>query len=82
MKCPICEHEMTSGYIKIKGSLLGLVIIGLSWMQLFFYPDGNKKKRIALVEPYEKKVSYYCSICKSVFITKKDINPKHPPNKK
>ena len=70
MKCSNCNHDMILGHTKIKGSLLGFLVIGLSWMELFFYPSEEPKDRIQLLEPSDRKLSYFCPACKSVLITK------------
>lgn len=66
MKCPKCTSEMAEGEVVIKGSVLGFLLIGLSWMRLLF--TGSDKRSVVVLKPWIRKSSLLCLSCKTVII--------------
>lgn len=69
MNCPKRQTDMREGTILIKGTIVGFLIIGLSWMKLFFSPDDDQKNEFPVLRPVESKRSFYCPDCRGVFMT-------------
>ena len=48
MQCPKCERELREGSVKISSSVVGSLLIGLSWKNLYFTDKETKQKRKVL----------------------------------
>ena len=67
MNCPNCRVEMIAGDARIKGTLVGFLVIGLSYQHLFF----KSRKKSVDEKPVRKKVlrsgrsttAHHCEKC-------------------
>ena len=42
MECPICKFEMESGHASVHGTLIGVLLFGMSREHLWFQGDQSK----------------------------------------
>ncbi len=61
MRCPYCNKRMVKGVVAVHGTILGLVIYGLSRQDLWFHSDGNQKEKI--LESGAKRYAWRCASC-------------------
>jgi hypothetical protein len=61
---------MSPGSAVIHGTTLGILVIGWSWMKLFFRPPGSRfwKNDLQVMTPEERRVAYRCEGCAGLFI--------------
>ena len=67
MQCPKCNTEMDPGQAQVKGSLLGFLIVGLSYQHLYFRAD-EASLREKIIPSGGKRSAYYCRQCQGLFI--------------
>ena len=44
MECPICKFEMESGHASVHGTLIGVLLFGMSREHLWFQGDQSKHR--------------------------------------
>ncbi len=67
MKCPYCDSEMVPGTASVKGTLLGIFLIGLSYQHLWFRQlNGGGDEMI--IRSTGKKAGHQCTQCGAVII--------------
>ena len=64
---------MSSGVAVIQESILGFLLVGLSWMRLLF--RGNNKQESVLLKPWIHKASHYCSSCGTFIVYPDTVKP-------
>ena len=68
MKCPACQTEMANGRATVETTLFGLLVFGLSWQHLWFYPAAQYPKRHKIIESGKGKAAYECPGCGAIVI--------------
>lgn len=71
MNCPVCNEEMAPGLVRIQASVLGFLVIGFSYKNLWFYPthpDGTPGNvdhlaRSLIMRNSEKGQAHRCEVC-------------------
>ena len=67
MQCPNCGVEMDPGEAQIKGSMLGFLVVGLSYQHLYFKAaEGSMREKI--ISSGGKRLAHYCRQCQGLFI--------------
>jgi hypothetical protein len=60
---------MDEGAALIRGTVWGFIVVGFSWMKLFFRPEGGDwRSDVVVFSPEHRKVAYRCPKCASVLI--------------
>ncbi len=67
--CPVCDREMVKGRVSIRDTVVGVLLIGFSRMKLFFSPDDQSFGSLEIIRPGWRKVSWWCSKCRGVFVS-------------
>ena len=58
---------MEVGEARIQGSFFRFLIIGFSWMALFFIPSGARKK-VQVMSPWVDRRAHHCPECGALLI--------------
>ena len=64
IKCPKCQTDMKSGWVEIKGSLLGFLLVGFSYGHLWFRQLSGKGKIV--VHFGGGRAAYNCPACGTI----------------
>jgi hypothetical protein len=59
---------MSEGHPKVEGTVLGFLIVGLSWQHLWFLPRDKAQQKKKVIESGTSKQAYECSKCKTMVI--------------
>ena len=74
MKCPDphCGATMQRGAAVIHTTILGFLLIGLSWQKLFFRPPGGFARHdVEVMNPDQRRIAFRCPECGGMFVTAK-----------
>lgn len=65
-----CVTKMEEGAAVIHGTAIGILIIGFSWMKLFFRPPEARfwKNDVEVMSPDQRKIAFRCNQCGGLFI--------------
>ena len=64
--CPRCGSAMVEGAVRLRTTLVGLLVAGLSYMHLFFTPAGGKRE---LVLRYgTEAIAFRCPQCHATLV--------------
>jgi len=66
MQCPSCKMEMEAGRAQVKGTILGFLLVGLSYQHLYFLPSQGAKEKI--IPSRGIRPAHYCRQCRGLFI--------------
>ena len=67
--CPKCATEMSEGAVLMRGTFWGFFWYGLSYLKLFFRPEGSEwKDDLEILNPDQRKVAHRCPKCLGIFI--------------
>ena len=58
---------MVEGTIRLQGTVIGLLMVGLSWMKVFF-TDDRTLRRVEVLSPWIDRRSHCCSKCGSILM--------------
>lgn len=64
--CPRCGTRMDTGTLEIKGTMLGLFVIGLSYQNLWFRPDSGGDALV--LRSREPRGGWRCPGCGTVIV--------------
>jgi hypothetical protein len=67
MKCPYCDGEMMPGTASVKGTLLGFIVIGLSYQHLWFRRLNGGGEEV-IIRSRGDRPGHQCSQCGAVII--------------
>jgi hypothetical protein len=68
-RCPSCDGELVIGTVRIEGTKLGLLFIGLSYQNLYFRsPLAKPGLKHRVLESREERAGYICKECELVMI--------------
>jgi hypothetical protein len=67
MNCPTCDLPMSEGTARIQGTFWRFLLVGASWMALFFFPRDAKEK-IQVLAPWQDREARYCKECGAVVV--------------
>jgi hypothetical protein len=60
---------MSQGAAVIHGTLMGFIVVGFSWMKLFFRPaQGTRSDDLEIMRPDQRKQAFRCDRCGGVFV--------------
>jgi hypothetical protein len=70
LDCPKCAVPMQEGSAVIHGTTLGILLIGFSWMKLFFRSSGARgwREDVEVQRPDERRQAHRCGKCGGVFV--------------
>ena len=63
--CPYCATTMVQGQWEVRGSLLGLMLIGLSYQSLRFTPGHGGRSEVVM-KPHAVRPGFKCPECKAI----------------
>jgi len=64
--CPYCGFVMSPGKAKIKSTLGGILLAGLSHQHLFF--KGQDQRESLIMRTRSEKEAFLCENCEGIFI--------------
>lgn len=69
MKCPRCHGPMERGYATVVDSLPGFLLVGLSWMHLWWMDAArSKSSRVKVIARNGERWSDRCPRCETVVV--------------
>jgi hypothetical protein len=64
MNCPACDGQMVPGRLRVKGTLAGLFLVGMSWQHLWWSdPDETRDSRQKVIESGDHRPAVRCIAC-------------------
>ena len=64
MTCPECGGQMVPGRLRVKGSLAGLLLVGMSWQHLWWSdPDESRDSRQKVIVSGNQRPAVRCIDC-------------------
>ena len=67
--CPKCQEPMWRGRAQVHGTVAGFLLVGLSWMKLFFRSDSSPREVLPILAPGGRHEAFYCPRCRSCLVT-------------
>ena len=69
--CPYCGSTMKSGSAEIHGTVMGFLLMGASYENLYFKPDGEKE--IKILDSRSSTSASWCENCEVLFLNNGNI---------
>jgi hypothetical protein len=69
--CPYCGSTMKTGSAEIHGTVMGFLLMGASYENLYFKPDGEKE--IKILDSRSSTSASWCENCEVLFLNNGNI---------
>lgn len=68
-KCRRCGGRLQRGRVQIHGTLVGFLLIGLSYTHLFFTPASDPEGETVVLPWKARQIAYRCLGCGALAVT-------------
>jgi predicted RNA-binding Zn-ribbon protein involved in translation (DUF1610 family) len=65
MNCPHCGHETVQGNARVRGNLIGFMVVGFSFQHLYF--EKGEDAQMILMSREERR-SFFCPSCGTLIV--------------
>lgn len=69
-KCPLCQSELEQGFVSVHGTLLGYLLVGMSYQHCWF--KGDESGDEVVLKSRERRQAFKCQACGFVGIYAKE----------